>query len=296
MATRRTILSLRSFDSDSTSGHSEVICYNSISWLKGELVLKIARFSYSGKTKYGVVDNQTIRGYRGNPFANPETGKVYFSADGTRYKLGEVKLLAPCEPSKIVCLGLNYRKHIEEIGFKCPENPILFLKPPSSILNPDEYIIKPKSAKGRIDYEGEVGVVISKKAKDVPEKSALDYILGYTCVNDVTDRDAQQKDGQWTRAKGFDTFCPIGPWIETEGNPGRMEVKTLLNGQIRQNSDTSFLIFKIPYLIAFISEVMTLMPGDVIATGTPEGIGPVNSGDTIEIKVEGVGTIRNFVR
>ena len=258
--------------------------------------MKIARFSYAGKTKYGVVDNQIIKGYRGNPFANPATGKVYFAADGTRYKLGEVKLLAPCEPSKIVCLGLNYRKHIEETGSKFPESPILFLKPPSALLNPDEYIIRPKSAKGRVDYEGEVGVVIGKKAKEVPENKALDYILGYTCVNDVTDRFAQQKDGQWTRAKGFDTFCPIGPWIETEGNRDRIEVKTLLNGQIRQNSDTSYLIFKIPYLITFISEVMTLMPGDVIATGTPEGIGPMNSGDTIEIKVEGVGTLRNYVR
>jgi 2-keto-4-pentenoate hydratase/2-oxohepta-3-ene-1,7-dioic acid hydratase in catechol pathway len=258
--------------------------------------LKIARFSYAGKMKYGVIDNQIIKGYRGTPFANPETGKVYFNADGTRYKLGEVKLLAPCEPSKIVCLGLNYRKHIEEIGLKFPENPILFLKPLSAVLNPDEYIIRPKSAKGRIDYEGEVGVVIGKKARAVPEKRALDYILGYTCINDVTDRYAQQKDGQWTRAKGFDTFCPMGPWIETEGNPDRIEVKTLLNGQIRQNSDTSYLIFKIPYLIAFISEVMTLMPGDVIATGTPEGVGPVNSGDTVEIKVEGLGTLRNYVK
>jgi 2-keto-4-pentenoate hydratase/2-oxohepta-3-ene-1,7-dioic acid hydratase in catechol pathway len=258
--------------------------------------LKIARFSYSGKIRYGVVENQMIAGYRGSPLAHPDTGKAYFSADGTRYKLGEVKLLAPTEPSKIVCLGLNYRKHIEEIGFKFPENPILFLKPPSAIINPEDYIVRPKSAQGRIDYEGEVGIVIGKKAKGIPEKNALEYILGYTCINDVTDRHAQQKDGQWTRAKGFDTFCPVGPWIETEGNPGKTEVKTLLNGQIRQNSDTSFLIFKIPYLIAFISEVMTLMPGDIIATGTPEGIGQLNSGDTVEIKVEGVGTLRNYVR
>jgi 2-keto-4-pentenoate hydratase/2-oxohepta-3-ene-1,7-dioic acid hydratase in catechol pathway len=258
--------------------------------------LKIARFSHQDKIRYGVVENQIIKGYRGTPFAHPSTGKVYFTADGTRYKLGEVKLLAPCEPSKIVCLGLNYRKHIEEIGFKFPENPILFLKPPSGILNPDENIIRPNSAKGRIDYEGEVGLVIGKKAKNVPEKSALEYILGYTCVNDVTDRNAQQKDGQWTRAKGFDTFCPMGPWIETEGNANKMKVETLLNGQIRQNSDTSYLIFKIPYLIAFISEVMTLMPGDMIATGTPEGVGQLNPGDTVEIRIEGVGALRNFVR
>jgi len=249
-----------------------------------------------GKTQYGVVENQIIKGYRGSPFTHPDSGKVYFNSDGTRYKLSEVKLLAPCEPTKVVCLGLNYRKHIEEIGFKFPENPILFLKPPSAIINTEEHIIRPKSAAGRIDYEGEVGVVIGKKTKDVPEKNALEYILGYTCLNDVTDRYAQQKDGQWTRAKGFDTFCPIGPWIETEGNPGKMEVKTLLNGQIRQNSDTSYLIFKIPYLIAFISEVMTLMPGDIIATGTPEGVGQLNPGDTVEINVEGVGILRNYVR
>ena len=258
--------------------------------------MKIARFSHIGKTRYGIVDHQIIKGYRGSPFAHPGTGKIYFSSDGTHYKLDEVKLLAPCEPSKIVCLGLNYRKHIEEIGFKFPENPILFLKPPSAIINPEEFIVRPKSARGRIDYEGEVGVVIGKKARNVTEKNALEYILGYTCVNDVTDRDAQQKDGQWTRAKGFDTFCPMGPWIETEGDPNKIEVRTLLNGQIRQNSHTGYLIFKIPYLIAFISEVMTLMPGDIIATGTPEGIGQLNPGDVVEIKVEGVGALRNHVR
>ena len=260
--------------------------------------MKIVRFSAQGKTKYGIIENQVIRGYRGSPFANPETSKVYFSADGTRYKLGEVKLLAPSEPSKIVCLGLNYRKHIEEVGSKFPENPILFLKPPSSIINPDEDIIRPRLPvkEDRIDYEGEVGVVIGKTARNVPENQALDYILGYTCFNDVTARDVQKKDGQWTRAKGFNTFCPFGPWIETEGNPGKMKVETLVNGQIKQNSDTSYLIFKITYLIAFISGVMTLMPGDVIATGTPEGISPLNPGDTVEIRVEGVGTLRNYFK
>ena len=259
--------------------------------------MKIARFSFQGKTQYGIIDNRVIKGYRGSPFAHPDNARIYFTPDGKEFKLDEVKLLSPSEPSKVVCLGLNYRKHIEEIGFKFPENPILFLKPPSAIINPDEYIVRPNlSEKDRIDYEGEVGVVIGKVARDVPENQALEYILGYTCVNDVTARVIQQKDGQWTRAKGFDTFCPIGPWIETEGNPDKMKVNTLLNGQIRQNSDTSFLIFKIPYLIAFISEVMTLMPGDVIATGTPEGIGQIAPGDTVEIRVEGVGTLRNFVK
>ena len=259
--------------------------------------MKIVRFSAEGKTKYGVLENQVIKGYRGSPFANPDTGRVYFTADSSKYKVSEVKLLAPCQPSKIVCLGLNYHKHIEELGFKSPENPLLFLKPPSSIINPEEYVVRPNlPVKGRVDYEGEVGVVIGKKAKDVPEEKAKDFILGYTCVNDVSARYAQEKDGQWTRGKGFDTFCPIGPCIGDLPDPNKVKIETLINGQIRQNSDTSYLIFKIPYLIAFISGVMTLMPGDVIATGTPEGIGQMNPGDTVEIRIEGVGVLKHYVK
>jgi 2-keto-4-pentenoate hydratase/2-oxohepta-3-ene-1,7-dioic acid hydratase in catechol pathway len=276
---------------------SEICQFSSI-YQKEEQVLKIARFLHQGKVKYGIVEDQTIMGYRGNPFSNPNTGRVYFKADGSKYPFSEVKLLAPSEPSKIVCLGLNYRKHIEEMGSsKTPESPILFLKPPSSIINPEEYVVRPDlPVKGKVDYEGEAGVVIGKKAKDVPEDLALQYILGYTCVNDVSARYAQRLDGQWTRGKGFDTFCPIGPWTETEADPANLKIETLVNGQIRQNSDTSYLIFKIPYLISFISAVMTLMPGDVIVTGTPEGVGEMNPGDKVEVQINGVGTLRHFVK
>jgi 2-keto-4-pentenoate hydratase/2-oxohepta-3-ene-1,7-dioic acid hydratase in catechol pathway len=255
--------------------------------------LKIVRFLSQGKVKYGVWENDLIKGYAGSPFNSPNS----FQPDKTAYKLSDVKLLAPCEPSKIVCLGLNYRAHIQETGSKTPENPLLFLKPPSSVIGPEEYVVLPNlPVNGRIDYEGEVGVVIGKPAKDVPEDKAMDYVLGYTCVDDVSARYCQEKDGQWTRAKGFDTFCPMGPCIEQLPDPGNIKIETLVNGQVRQSSNTSYLIFGIPKLIAFISGVMTLLPGDVISTGTPEGIGPMTAGDTVEIKVEGVGTLRHYVK
>ncbi len=255
--------------------------------------MKIVRFSIKGKTSYGVLDNDVVKTYTGNPFASPKS----FKADGTTCKLSEVKLLAPCEPSKIVCLGLNYRAHVQETGFKAPENPLLFLKPPSSIIGPDDYVIRPDlPVKGRIDYEGEVGVVIGKTAKDVSEDKAMDYVLGYTCVNDVSARYCQEKDGQWTRGKGFDTFCPMGPCIADLPDPDKIKIETIVNGQVRQSSDTSYLIFNIRKLISFISGVMTLVPGDVISTGTPEGIGQMNPGDTVEIRIEGVGTLKNFVK
>jgi 2-keto-4-pentenoate hydratase/2-oxohepta-3-ene-1,7-dioic acid hydratase in catechol pathway len=255
--------------------------------------LKIVRFASSGKIKYGVWEGETIQGYRGDPFCTSEK----FSPDKTAYKINEVKLLAPCEPSKIVCLGLNYRSHIQETGFQEPDEPLMFLKPSTSVIGPEDYVVLPSFAvKSRIDYEGEVGVVIGKEAKDVAEKDALEYILGYTCVNDVSARYYQKKDVQWTRAKGFDTFCPIGPCIANLENPDKIELQTIVNGQTRQSSDTSYLIFSIRKLVSFISGVMTLLPGDVISTGTPEGIGPLQAGDVVEITVEGVGTLKHFVK
>ncbi len=255
--------------------------------------MKIVRFSSKGKIKYGVWEGNAVRGYKGSPFSKPEK----FSSDGTLYDLCDIRLLAPCEPSKIVCLGLNYRSHIEETGFKEPDEPLMFLKPSTSVIGPEDYIVLPKfSVKSRIDYEGEVGVVIGKVAKDVAEKNALEYILGYTCVNDVSARYYQKKDVQWTRAKGFDTFCPIGPCIANLENPEKIGLQTVVNGQTRQSSDTGYLIFTIRKLVSFISSVMTLLPGDVISTGTPEGIGPIEQGDIVEIKVEGVGTLKNYVK
>jgi len=256
--------------------------------------LKIVRISVQGETKYGVLENDTVRGFQGSPFPSQEGND--FRADGSIYKLSEVKLLAPCLPSKVVCLGLNYRSHIAETGLPMPEVPLIFLKPSTSVIGPEDYIIRPNlPVKGRVDYEGEVGVVIGKKAKDIPEDKALEYVLGYTCVNDVSARYAQEMDGQWTRGKGYDTFAPIGPCIETEAAHDNLKLETYINGNLQQSSNTNDLLFGIPKLINFISDIMTLLPGDIISTGTPSGIGQMSPGDVVEIKIENVGTLRNFV-
>jgi len=217
-----------------------------------------------------------------------------FKLEGSICKLDEVRLLAPCLPSKIICVGLNYRSHAEETKLPIPSVPLIFLKPSTAVIGPDDRIILPHHSR-RVDYEGELAVVIDKKAKDVPEGEAREYVMGYTCFNDVSERYVQREDGQWTRAKGYDTFAPIGPYIETGVDPDDLKVETYLNGELRQCASTSDLIFGVSKLISFISGVMTLLPGDVIATGTPSGIGCVNPGDIIEVKIERIGTLRNFV-
>ena len=256
--------------------------------------MRIVRFAVQGRTKYGLLTQDTIRGLRGSPFSHFKHLSSPSILDGTTFKLDKVRLLAPCLPSKIICLGLNYRSHIEEMKLPVPTVPLIFLKPSTAVIGPDDKIVLPHDWK-RIDYEGELGVVIGKKAKDVPEEAAKEYVLGYTCVNDVSDRHAQAADGQWTRAKGYDTFAPIGPWIEAEANPDNLRLETYLNGELRQSASTSDLLFGIPKLISFISGVMTLLPGDVIATGTPSGVGPMNPDDIVEVKIENIGTLKNFV-
>jgi 2-keto-4-pentenoate hydratase/2-oxohepta-3-ene-1,7-dioic acid hydratase in catechol pathway len=208
--------------------------------------------------------------------------------------LTRVRLLAPTLPSKIVAVGLNYRDHAEELGMKIPDEPLLFLKPPSSVIGPADVICLPP-ASSRVDYEAELAVVIGRRASRVTRDKAGDHILGYTCLNDVTARDLQAKDGQWTRAKGFDTFCPIGPWIETSLDPADLSVELYLNGDRRQRSRTSQFVFPPDVLVAFISHVMTLEPGDVIATGTPSGIGSIAAGDVVEVRVDGIGSLVNTV-
>lgn len=208
--------------------------------------------------------------------------------------MNEVKLLAPCLPSKIICLGKNYLSHAEEFNSDVPSVPLIFLKPPTSVTGPDTQIVLPQGS-GRVDYEGELAVVIGKKAKNVPQEQANEHILGYTCFNDVSERHNQKLDGQWTRAKGYDTFAPMGPWIETEISPDDLKLETFLNGEVRQSAQTSDLIFKIPELVHFISSVMTLLPGDVIATGTTAGVGRMNPGDIVEIKIEKIGILKNYV-
>ena len=259
-----------------------------------EVLVRIVRFFINGLAKYGILEAETIRGLRGDPFEHSHGEVGMIPSDGTIYSLGDVKLLAPCTPSKIVCLGLNYRSHAEETNLPLPSNPLIFLKPSTAVIGPEEMIVLPRGWK-RVDYEGELGVVIGRKAKDVPQEAAKGFIQGYTCVNDVSDRYAQRDDGQWTRAKGYDTFAPVGPWIETEIEPDDLQLETYLNSEVRQSVRTSDLIFGIAELISFISTVMTLLPGDVIATGTPSGIGRMNPGDVVEVNIQGIGVLRNYV-
>lgn len=221
-------------------------------------------------------------------------GKVHSHLGGKEYALEKVTVLPPCKPTKIVCVGLNYKDHAAEMKEALPEEPVLFLKPPSSVIAHGSNIIYPKQS-ARVDYEAELGIVISKRAHNVPAKHAKDHILGYTCFNDVTARDLQKKDGQWTRAKSFDTFSPFGPYIVTDIDPLGLSIKAKLNGEVKQSSSTGNLIFDPYRLVEFISGVMTLEHGDVIATGTPSGVGPMKKGDVIEIEIEKIGTLTNKV-
>ncbi len=241
--------------------------------------MKLVRFQAQQEIFSGVVAGDIIRPWGPNP-ANRECA------------ISDVRLLAPCLPSKVVAVGLNYRDHAQELKMKLPEEPLLFLKPSSSIIGPGDTILMPPQS-ARVDYEAELAIVIDREAKNVPEKDAKQVILGFTCLNDVTARDLQNRDGQWTRAKGFDTFCPIGPWIETDIDPSDLKIDLLLNGQAKQSSRTSNLIFHSYKLIEYITSVMTLYPGDVIATGTTSGIGPMADGDTVQVVIEGIGCLSN---
>jgi 2-keto-4-pentenoate hydratase/2-oxohepta-3-ene-1,7-dioic acid hydratase in catechol pathway len=249
--------------------------------------MRIVRFALGKQPTYGLVEDGVVREIRGDIF-----GK--FSVTKKEHSLKRIKFLAPTAPSKIVAVGLNNRDHIAEMQHELPEEPIIFLKPPTAALPHLGKIVYPKSC-ARLDYEAELGIVMKRTAKRVPAEKALRYVLGYVCFNDVTARDLQRKDGQWTRGKSFDTFAPFGPWIETELDLSDVQFRAYLNGVIRQESNINNYIFGIPYLIHFISAVMTLHPGDVIAAGTPSGVGPMQPGDTIEIEIEGIGRLRNTV-
>jgi len=251
--------------------------------------MKIFRYRYRNKILWGVLKEENIYPVRGSIFED-------FRIEEKGVPIGSISLLAPVQPSKIVAVGVNYRDHALEMGRPLPEEPLLFLKPPSAVIGPNEEIIYPRQAK-RVDYEGEVAVVIKKKARLLTENDDINaFILGYTCFNDVTARDLQLKDVQFTRAKSFDTFAPIGPCIAVDVNPGHLRIKTFLNGKLKQSSTTRNLIFSVPTLVRFISGIMTLYPGDVITTGTPAGMGPMTPGDRVDIQVEGIGTLSNTVR
>lgn len=205
-----------------------------------------------------------------------------------------MKILEPIRPSKIVCVGRNYREHAAELGNKMPDEPLLFLKAPSAIISSGEDIVLPRASQ-QVEHEGELGVVIGRVAHNIGNEDPLSYILGYTCVNDVTARDLQRKDVQFTRGKSFDTFCPVGPWIESDIDPANVTVETRLNGEVKQNGNTADMAFSVAFLIRYISEIMTLYPGDLIATGTPAGVSRMKSGDTVEVEVGGIGTLVNRV-
>ena len=204
-------------------------------------------------------------------------------------------LLPPVKPTKIVAVGVNYKAHVKEMGRELPDEPLIFLKPSSAVVGPNDIIIYPKMAK-RVDYEGELALIIRKTAHLLGDNDNVgDYILGYTCFNDVTARDLQHRDGQFTRAKSFDTFAAVGPCIATDVDPSSMRLKTFLNGKLKQSGNTKNLIFSVPFLVRFISSIMTLNPGDIITTGTPSGIGPMSAGDRVDVQIEGIGTLSNSV-
>jgi 2-keto-4-pentenoate hydratase/2-oxohepta-3-ene-1,7-dioic acid hydratase in catechol pathway len=250
--------------------------------------VRLVRFrSRSGEAR-GILQNDRIAELKSGSFADLASIAAY-------HPLAEITLLAPCLPSKVVAVGLNYRDHAQELGMAVPEEPILFLKPPTSVIGPGEEIIAPAMS-SQVDFEAELGIVIRDRASRLAPAEARGHILGYTCANDVTARDLQKKDGQWTRAKGFDTFCPVGPWIETGLDPADLLVESYLNGERRQASRTSQFIFGVERLVSFISHVMTLEPGDLIITGTPAGIGAMRPGDEIEVRIEGIGSLKNRVR
>lgn len=237
---------------------------------------------------YGLVEGEQVREISGSPFAEWSSGKQAWPLD-------RIRLLAPVEPSKIVCVGRNYKEHAAEFGNAVPTEMIIFLKPPTSVIGPEESIVLTPLSK-RVDHEGELAVIIGRTCfQPDPGLSVRPYILGYTCLNDVTARDLQRADGQWTRGKGFDTFCPIGPFIETEFDVAASTLETRVNGSRRQSAPLTDMVFDIDYIIRFISSVMTLLPGDVIATGTPSGVGPLTPHDIVEVSIAGLGTLRNPV-
>ena len=263
--------------------------------------MRYARFTLNGSYNYGIVEpiagrDHITRVLSQAPHLSDGDVEGIPSRRMPHIPLDEAELLYPVEPSKIVCVGRNYKEHAAELGNEVPTEPLLFFKPTSSLLAPGGTIRRPRVST-RTDYEGELGVIIAKTCRKLASDADVrPYILGYTCVNDFTARDLQNKDGQWTRAKGFDTFCPVGPVVTDELDPwAGVTVKTRVNGDIRQNGNTRDFIFSLDVMLRYITACMTVYPGDLIATGTPQGVGPVVAGDTVEISVEGIGTLRNSI-
>ena len=260
--------------------------------------MRFCRYQQEEIIRYGLLDNRNGDDVIRRALAGlPASDADFDRGEAVEIPLAAAHLLSPVCPSKIVCIGRNYREHAKELNHPVPSEPLIFLKPPSAVLNPGGTIVRPQALSQRIDYEGELGVVIGKRCRNLREGDDVRrFILGYTCVNDVTARDLQNKDGQWSRAKGFDTFCPVGPIVVSELDPWMgVRVQTRVNGQLKQDGTTADFLFSLDVILRSISQVMTLEPGDLIATGTPAGVGPLAAGDTVEVEVEGVGSLLNRV-
>jgi 2-keto-4-pentenoate hydratase/2-oxohepta-3-ene-1,7-dioic acid hydratase in catechol pathway len=249
--------------------------------------MRIVRYGREHEVGFGVLEDETVAVVGPHPFGP-------FQYTGERLPSTEVRLLAPVLPTKVVAVGRNYADHARELGNEVPPEPIIFLKPSTAVIGPGDGIVRPAGA-GRVDYEGELAVVVGRLVRRLDQANAIQAVLGFTCANDVTARDLQAADGQWTRAKGFDTFCPLGPWIETDLDSSDLAIRTLVNGETRQQSRTSLLERDVASLLAFITSVMTLLPGDVVLTGTPAGVGPLEVGDQVQVEVEGIGVLGNQV-
>jgi 2-keto-4-pentenoate hydratase/2-oxohepta-3-ene-1,7-dioic acid hydratase in catechol pathway len=248
--------------------------------------MRLVRLLFEGDCRYGLADETTVTLMRDDPFSAWEPEGVL--------PLAGAHLLAPVAPTKVVCVGLNYRAHIAEMGHDTPTEPVIFIKPSTSVIGPGTPIPLPPGV-GRVDYEAELGVVIGRRTHNVTADQAAANVLGFTCGNDVTARDLQKVDGQWSRAKGFDGFCPLGPWVATDVDPSDLLVECRVNGRVHQSTRTSDMLFSPYELVSFVSRVMTLLPGDVVLTGTPGGIGPLHDGDTVVVHIEGVGALSNPV-
>lgn len=259
--------------------------------------MRLVRFIKDGRTCSGIVEGERVFELSGGDVLGCAQAydPIPVEKSETSHNLIDVKLLAPVLPSKVIAIGLNYREHVAEFNLEIPDDPMVLLKPPTSVVGPDDDIIYPSHMSRRVDYEGELALVIAKKTKNVSPEEAKDAILGYTCFNDVTARDLQKTDVQYIRAKGFDTFSPMGPCIESDIDPLDVRIETYLNGEKRQDTSTSDMIFNVFEIVSFVSRIMTLLPGDVITTGTPSGIGKVKPGNEVEVRIDGIGSLFNTV-
>ena len=247
-----------------------------------------ARIETQGRAVYALREGELYREMKGDPFSGMEKTERVYAPE-------EVRLLAPVQPSKILAVGKNYAAHAREFDGEPPTSPIIFMKPSTCVIGPEDTIVRPRISQ-RVDYEGELALVVGKRARNVKPEDFAQYVLGYTILNDVTARDLQRQDGQWTRGKGFDTFAPIGPVITDEVDPSHLRITTRLNGKTVQDSNTSHFLFSLGEIFSFVTRFTTLLPGDVVTTGTPEGVGGMADGDVVEVCIEGIGTLRNVVK